>query len=166
MIFDREGRNEIDSLSKDVEVACAERPSAKVETWAARRVKMTLNQFSFFATVAKHLSLTKASAALRVSQPSITQQLKQLENYYRAKLYRRTSKGIEITEGRAPAGPKDYADPRASCRAGGKISAGAGKSYVRIPGGWRYVQRAGHVVAQASGTLAGAASERRTRVSN
>jgi len=57
-----------------------------------------LNQFSSFATVAKHLSMTKASLELRVSQSSITQQLKQLEDYHGTKLYRRLSKGIEVTE--------------------------------------------------------------------
>jgi DNA-binding transcriptional LysR family regulator len=59
---------------------------------------MTLNQFSSFAAVAKHLSLTKASLELHVSQPSISQQLKQLEDHHGTQLYRRLSKGIEITE--------------------------------------------------------------------
>ena len=72
-----------------------ERP---VELWAAKRTTMTLNQFSSFAAVAKHLSLTKASRELHVSQSSITQQLKQLEDHHGTKLYRRLSKGIEITE--------------------------------------------------------------------
>jgi DNA-binding transcriptional LysR family regulator len=56
---------------------------------------MTLNQFSSFAAVAKHLSLTKASAELRVSQPSLSLQLKQLEDHHGAKIYRRVSKGVE-----------------------------------------------------------------------
>jgi len=98
MIFDREPGSEVDSPSKDVDAVCEESPGAKLlEPWAARRVKITLNQFSFFAVVAKHSSVTKASAELRVSQPSITQQLKRLEDYHGARLYRRTSKGIEIT---------------------------------------------------------------------
>ena len=59
---------------------------------------MTLNQFGSFAAVAKDLNLTKASAELRVSQPSLSLQLKQLEDHHGAKLYRRLSKGIEITE--------------------------------------------------------------------
>ena len=58
---------------------------------------MTLNQFTLFATVAKHLSLSKASKELRVSQPSVSYQLKQLEDRYGTKLYRRLSKGIAIT---------------------------------------------------------------------
>ena len=59
---------------------------------------MTLNQFTLFAAVAKHLNVRKASAELRVSQPAVSQQLKQLESYYGIKLYRRLSKGVEITE--------------------------------------------------------------------
>ncbi|HMF49141.1 MAG TPA: LysR family transcriptional regulator [Candidatus Saccharimonadales bacterium] len=63
---------------------------------------MTLNQFTLFAAVAKHSNVRKASQELRVSQPSVSQQLKQLEDRYGLKLYRRLSKGIEITEqGRA-----------------------------------------------------------------
>ncbi|MGE5219038.1 MAG: LysR family transcriptional regulator [Chloroflexota bacterium] len=59
---------------------------------------MRLTQYSFFATVAKHQSLTKASAELRVSQPSISQQLRQLETRYGEKLYRRMPHGVAITE--------------------------------------------------------------------
>ena len=70
----------------------------RAETDVTRRPSMTLNQFAFFAAVAKYSSLTRASAELRVSQPSISQQLRQLEAGYGAKLYRRLSKGIEITE--------------------------------------------------------------------
>lgn len=69
-----------------------------IEQWVAKRVRMTLNQFSSFAAVAKHLSVSKASAELRVSQPSISLQLKQLEDHHGRKLYRRTYKGIEITD--------------------------------------------------------------------
>lgn len=64
----------------------------------AKRVRMTLTQFSSFAAVAKYRSITNASAALHVSQPSITAQLRQLEEHHGTKLYRRLSKGIEITE--------------------------------------------------------------------
>lgn len=59
---------------------------------------MKFNQFTFFATIAKHRSLTKASRELNVSQPSISQQLRLLERDYGVKLYRRSGKGIELTE--------------------------------------------------------------------
>jgi LysR family transcriptional regulator, transcriptional activator of the cysJI operon len=70
----------------------------RVRPDATRHLGMTLNQFALFVAVAKYASLTKASAELRVSQPSVSQQLRQLELHYGAKLYRRLSKGIEITE--------------------------------------------------------------------
>ena len=72
--------------------------ASQLGLWAAKRLRMTLNQFSSFAAVAKHLNMTKASAELRVSQPSLSLQLKQLEDHHGAKLYRRLSKGIEVTE--------------------------------------------------------------------
>jgi len=59
---------------------------------------MTLNQFMFFAAIAKHGSLTKASRELRISQPSVSQQLRLLERDYGVKLYRRNGRGIELTE--------------------------------------------------------------------
>jgi DNA-binding transcriptional LysR family regulator len=50
-----------------------------------------------FTAVAKHLNVRKASEELRVSQPAISQQLKEMETYF-GTLYRRLSKGVEITE--------------------------------------------------------------------
>src|SRR3989304_3744965 len=59
---------------------------------------MTLNQFTFFAAIAKHGSLTGASRELRISQPSVSQQLRFLERDYGVKLYRRNGRGIDLTE--------------------------------------------------------------------
>src|SRR5437899_5108358 len=100
MTSDRETPVEIESSSERGAGLCDESlcGGRAGKLWAAKRVRMTLNQFSSFAAVAKHLSLTKASLELRVSQPSITQQLKQLEDHHGTQLYRRLSKGIEITE--------------------------------------------------------------------
>ena len=100
MTSDRETLVEGESSSAYGAEFCDEslhRPG-QVELWAAKRVRMTLNQFSSFAAVAKHLNMTQAAAELRVSQPSITQQLKQLEEHHGIQLYRRVSKGVEITE--------------------------------------------------------------------
>lgn len=65
---------------------------------AGRGLSVTLAQYKSFVAVARHASLTKASAELRVSQPSVSQQLRVLEASYGAKLYRRLSKGVEITQ--------------------------------------------------------------------
>lgn len=63
---------------------------------------MTLHQLKIFAAVAKHLNVTKASEELHISQPSVSQQLKLLQEEYGAKLHEKTSRGIQLTdEGRA-----------------------------------------------------------------
>lgn len=93
-------RVNVDSQLKPIDAFSVKNFAAAkpLELWAAKRVRMTLNQFSSFAAVAKYLSLTKASKELRVSQPSISQQLKQLEDHHGTKLYRRVNRGVEITE--------------------------------------------------------------------
>ena len=49
-----------------------------------------------------HLSITRASEALRISEPSVFQQVKSLEEWFGAKLYRKVGRAIELTrEGRA-----------------------------------------------------------------
>jgi DNA-binding transcriptional LysR family regulator len=57
------------------------------ETGRLERSGLTVNHFWLFAAVARHLSLTKASGELRISQPAISYQLKQLEDLYGDKLY-------------------------------------------------------------------------------
>lgn len=92
-------QTEINLAGEEIDPICEgrDRNAEPVQLWAARRVSMTLNQFLFFATVAKHQNLTKASVELSVSQPSISQQLKVLEDHYGTRLYRRTHKGVEVT---------------------------------------------------------------------
>src|SRR5262245_48507692 len=59
---------------------------------------MTLGQIKTFVAAAKHLNLTKASEEIRMSQPSISKQLKNLEEEFKVTLYRRVRNGIELTE--------------------------------------------------------------------
>ncbi len=59
---------------------------------------MLLHQFRSFVAVAKHLSLSKASRELHVSQPSISHHLKSLEEEFRTRFYVRKTKGIQLTE--------------------------------------------------------------------
>lgn len=59
---------------------------------------MTLHQLKIFAAVAKHLNVTKASKELHISQPSVSQQLKLLEEEGGVKLYKNTGRGVELTE--------------------------------------------------------------------
>jgi len=50
-----------------------------------------------FVETAKHGSISKASGALHLTQPAVSRQLRLLQNELRAKLYRRTGHGIELT---------------------------------------------------------------------
>lgn len=63
---------------------------------------LTLHQLKIFSSVARLLNVTKASAELHISQPSVSQQLKLLQEEFGAKLYEKNSRGIQLTEeGRA-----------------------------------------------------------------
>ena len=59
---------------------------------------MTLNQIITFAAIAKHLNLSRASAACHVSQSSLTQQIRKLELEYKTKLYKKSNRGIVLTD--------------------------------------------------------------------
>jgi DNA-binding transcriptional LysR family regulator len=63
---------------------------------------MTFKQFEAFAAAAKHLNITRASEQLHITQPSISKQLKVLEEDYKVKLYfKKKTGGIGLTpEGR------------------------------------------------------------------
>jgi DNA-binding transcriptional LysR family regulator len=98
MTFDQKPSSRVQTINGDSDPINELDGRNAFDQLAARRVAVTLNQFSFLAAVARHGNLTKASADLRVSQPSVSQQLKQLEDRYGAKIYRRVRKGVEITE--------------------------------------------------------------------
>jgi DNA-binding transcriptional LysR family regulator len=59
---------------------------------------LTLHQLRIFRLIAKHRNITKASAELRISQPSVSQQAKLLEEEYGAKLYKKMGHGIQLTD--------------------------------------------------------------------
>jgi DNA-binding transcriptional LysR family regulator len=58
---------------------------------------MTLHQLKIFQCVGTLLNLTKASEILHVSQPSVSQQLKLLEEEFGTKFFARFSQGVELT---------------------------------------------------------------------
>jgi DNA-binding transcriptional LysR family regulator len=59
---------------------------------------MTLHQIVTFAAIAKHLNLSRASSECHVSQSSVTQQIRKLEIEYKTKLYKKTNRGIVLTD--------------------------------------------------------------------
>ncbi|MHB1126693.1 MAG: LysR family transcriptional regulator [Bacillota bacterium] len=59
---------------------------------------MTLRHLKFFITVADCGSMTAASKALFIAQPTVSQAISELENYYGIKLFDRLSRRLYITE--------------------------------------------------------------------
>jgi len=59
---------------------------------------MTLHQLRIFDAVAAHLNFTEASRRVRISQPSVTKQLRLLERECGSKFYVKSGRGIRLTE--------------------------------------------------------------------
>ena len=59
---------------------------------------VNLELYKVFYTVAKCGSLTKAAEELYISQPAVSQAIKQLENQLGGKLFNRTHKGMELSD--------------------------------------------------------------------
>jgi DNA-binding transcriptional LysR family regulator len=58
---------------------------------------VTLHQFTIFAAIAKHGSLTKASQELHITQSCVSQQMRLLQEEYGATLYTRAARGVALT---------------------------------------------------------------------
>ena len=58
---------------------------------------MADRRLQVFATVARLLSFTKAAEALHMTQPAVTFQIRQLEDYFNTRLFDRTHNRIEVT---------------------------------------------------------------------
>ena len=59
---------------------------------------MTLHQLKIFEAVAEHLNITEVSRKLQVSQPSVSKQLRLLEQEYGLKFYVKSGRGIKLTQ--------------------------------------------------------------------
>ncbi|MGN1052406.1 MAG: LysR family transcriptional regulator [Candidatus Scatosoma sp.] len=59
---------------------------------------VNLDLYRVFYTVAKKGSLTKAAEELYISQPAVSQAVKQLENQLGTPLFNRTHRGMELSE--------------------------------------------------------------------
>jgi DNA-binding transcriptional LysR family regulator len=60
---------------------------------------MTLHQLEIWIAVAKHQNVTKTADELHIRQPSVSQQIRSLEEDCGTKLYKvYTGKGIELTQ--------------------------------------------------------------------
>lgn len=59
---------------------------------------MNMNQLRIFLAVAGHLSFTRASEELNLTQPGISKHIKELEEYYGARLFDRLGKKVALTQ--------------------------------------------------------------------
>jgi len=59
---------------------------------------VTLHQLRIFGAVANHLNVTKAAHEVRISQPTVSKQLRFLQDEFRVKFYLRVGQGIKLTE--------------------------------------------------------------------
>lgn len=59
---------------------------------------MTLQQLKYVITVAEEGSISKAASKLFISQPSLTNQIHEIENEYQIKIFTRTNKGIIVSQ--------------------------------------------------------------------
>lgn len=57
-----------------------------------------LDKLPYFLAIIDHKSMARAAAALRISQPALTRCVKVLEDALGARLFLRTSRGVEVTE--------------------------------------------------------------------
>ena len=59
---------------------------------------MKLLQLKYFQTICKYNNITRASNELHVSQPSLSNVIRDLEEEFGVTLFQRLSKGLSLTE--------------------------------------------------------------------
>ena len=117
-----------------------------------KRTHLPLNAMRVFDAAARHLSFTRAADELAVTPAAVGQQIRALEDLLGVVLFRRTPKGLELTE-EAVAGLESlrtgflhFEDAVQAMQAGQALSAAvAGMGRARVPAllaqGWRDLGR-------------------------
>mgnify|MGYP003301390217 CR=1 FL=1 len=70
----------------------------KYDKETKEKIMVNLELYRVFYTVAKCGSLTRAAEELYISQPAVSQSIKQLENQLGISLFNRTHRGMELSE--------------------------------------------------------------------
>jgi LysR family glycine cleavage system transcriptional activator len=65
-----------------------------------------LNALRVFEAAARHLSFKEAAAELHITQAAVSHQVKSLEDYLGVQLFRRTSRGVQLTDAARACLPK------------------------------------------------------------
>jgi LysR family transcriptional regulator, glycine cleavage system transcriptional activator len=65
-----------------------------------------LNALRVFETAARHLSFKEAAAELHITQAAVSHQIKSLEEYLGVELFRRSGRGVQLTEAARACLPK------------------------------------------------------------
>ena len=75
------------------------REDACISSWAAQkwRSDMTLQQLKYIVAVAETGNITEAAGRLFVSQPSLTNAIRELESEMQITIFRRTNKGVVVS---------------------------------------------------------------------
>ncbi|WP_370226857.1 transcriptional regulator GcvA [Pararhodobacter marinus] len=94
-------------------------------TNSSRRALPPMNPLKAFEAAARHESLTEAADELNVSQVAVSRQVRVLEDFLEVTLFRRQSRGIELT------------------REGKALYNGIGKAFEQIETATRHVSRRG-----------------------